>query len=142
MPLPNKSQVNLIIDILCEFLLDCYILWDMKLLILIKMILAAKKVCNVLEVDLLYFCYSENDLLIEYVKRKIFVLCKDNEMMNRYLANKQQQPLRPDLTLQLSSEFEKRNAYERQIVKISQSDKNPSVKANVSSNDERKGFKI
>lgn len=81
MTLPNRSQLNLIIDILLEFCLDCYILWNKKKLIIFKLFIAAKKILYILDINLLDYFFDKNALLIEYVERKLFALRKDNNMM-------------------------------------------------------------
>ena len=85
MQFPNKIQLNLIFDIVLDLLLDCYILRNMKLLFLIKLGLAIKKILHIYDVNLLNYLSSESYFLIEYIERKCFTLREDNAMMKRYL---------------------------------------------------------
>lgn len=55
MHFPNKNKLNLIFDIILDFLIECYILWNMKLLLMIKLGLAIKKILNVYDVNFLNY---------------------------------------------------------------------------------------
>ena len=116
---PNNSQLNLILDIVLHFLVECYILWKMKVVLMIRLGITIKKILNVYGINLLDYLFSENSLLIQYAESKIFTLRKENEMMNQYLVNKDElKLLRPNLTLEFSNEFEERNKFEGEVVKI------------------------
>ena len=119
MKFPNNSQLNLILDIVLNFLVECYILWKMKVVLMIKLGIAIKKILNAYGINLLDYLSSENYLLIQYAENKIFTLRKENKMMNQYLVNKDElKLLRPNLTLEFSNEFEDRNKSEGELVKI------------------------
>ena len=119
MKFPNNSQLNLILDIVLNFLVECYILWKMKVVLMIRLGIAIKKILNVYGINLLDYLSSGNSLLIQYAENKIFTLRKENEMMNQYLVNKDElKLLRPNLTLEFSNEFEERNKFEGEVVKI------------------------
>ena len=91
----------------------------MKILLMIKLGLAIKKILNVYDFNLLDYLSNGNALLMEYAERKILALRKDNAMMKQYLDKKDElKLLRPNLTLELSNQFEDRNKYESEIVKI------------------------
>ena len=47
MQFANIKQLNLILDIVLDFVMDCYILWNMKILLMIKLCIAIKKILNV-----------------------------------------------------------------------------------------------
>ena len=84
----NKKQLNLILDIVLDFVLDCYILWNMKIQLMIKLGIAIKKILNIYGVNLLDFLFTKNDLLKEYAESKLFALRKDNVMMKNTLIKK------------------------------------------------------
>ena len=91
----------------------------MKIVLMIKFGLAIKKISNVYGINFLDYLSSRNPLLIEYAENKIFAMRKDNTMMKKYLANKDDlETLRPNLILELFKVFEKRNKYKGQFVKI------------------------
>ena len=91
----------------------------MKILLMIKLGLAIKKILNIYGFNLLDYLSNGNALLMEYAERKILALRKDNAMMKKYLDKKDElKLLRPNLTLELSNQFEDRNKYESEIVKI------------------------
>ncbi len=119
MKFPNKGQLNLILDIVLDLIVECYILANMKILLIIKLGLAIKKILNVYGFNLLDYLSNENALLIEYAETKLFVLRKDNEMMKKYL-DKKDELLSPNLTLELSNEFEDRNKCKGEIAKIAE----------------------
>lgn len=83
----------------------------MKILLMIKLGLAIKKILNVYGFNLLDYLSSGNVLLMEYAEGKLYALRKDNEMMKKYLDNKADL----DLTLKLSDEFKCKNEYERKF---------------------------
>ena len=115
----NNRELNIILDIVLDLIVECYILWNMKILLMIKLGLAIKKILNIYGFNLLDYLSNENALLMEYAERKILVLRKDNAMMKKYLDKKDElKLLRPNLTLELSNEFEDRNKYEGEIAKI------------------------
>ena len=115
----NNSELNIILDIVLDLIVECYILWNMKILLMIKLGLAIKKILNIYGFNLLDYLSNENALLMEYAERKILALRKDNAMMKQYLDKKDElKLLRPNLTLELSNEFEDRNKYEGEIAKI------------------------
>ena len=115
----NNRELNIILDIVLDLIVECYILWNMKILLMIKLGLAIKKILNVYGFNLLDYLSNGNALLMEYAERKILALRKDNAMMKKYLDKKDElKLLRPNLTLELSNEFEDRNKYEGEIAKI------------------------
>ena len=115
----NNRELNIILDIVLDLIVECYILWNMKILLMIKLGLAIKKILNIYGFNLLDYLSNGNALLMEYAERKILVLRKDNAMMKKYLDKKDElKLLRPNLTLELSNQFEDRNKYESEIVKI------------------------
>ena len=115
----NNRELNIILDIVLDLIVECYILWNMKILLMIKLGLAIKKILNVYGFNLLDYLSNGNALLMEYAERKLFALRKDNAMMKQYLDKKDElKLLRPNLTLELSNEFEDRNKYEGEIAKI------------------------
>lgn len=115
----NNRELNIILDIVLDLIVECYILWNMKILLMIKLGLAIKKILNIYGFNLLDYLSNENALLMEYAERKILALRKDNAMMKKYLdKNDELKLLRPNLTLELSNEFEDRNKYEGEIAKI------------------------
>jgi hypothetical protein len=115
----NNRELNIILDIVLDLIVECYILWNMKILLMIKLGLAIKKILNIYGFNLLDYLSNGNALLMEYAERKILVLRKDNAMMKKYLDKKDElKLLRPNLTLELSNEFEDRNKYEGEIAKI------------------------
>lgn len=115
----NNRELNIILDIVLDLIVECYILWNMKILLMIKLGLAIKKILNVYGFNLLDYLSNENALLMEYAERKILALRKDNAMMKQYLDKKDElKLLRPNLTIELSNEFEDRNKYEGEIAKI------------------------
>ena len=115
----NNRELNIILDIVLDLIVECYILWNMKILLMIKLGLAIKKILNIYGFNLLDYLSNENALLMEYAERKILALRKDNAMMKKYLDKKDElKLLRPNLTLELSNEFEDRNKYEGEIAKI------------------------
>ena len=119
MKFPNNRELNLILDIVLDLIVECYILWNMKILLMIKLGLAIKKIFNIYGFNLLDYLSNGNALLMEYAERKILALRKDNAMMKKYLDKKDElKLLRPNLTLELSNEFEDRNKYEGEIAKI------------------------
>jgi hypothetical protein len=119
MKFPNNRELNLILDIVLDLIVECYILWNMKILLMIKLGLAIKKILNIYGFNLLDYLSNGNALLMEYAERKILALRKDNAMMKKYLDKKDElKLLRPKLTLELSNEFEDRNKYEGEIAKI------------------------
>lgn len=119
MKFPNNRELNIILDIVLDLIVECYILWNMKILLMIKLGLAIKKILNIYGFNLLDYLSNENALLMEYAERKILALRKDNAMMKQYLDKKDElKLLRPNLTLELSNEFEDRNKYEGEIAKI------------------------
>jgi hypothetical protein len=115
----NNRELNIILDIVLDLIVECYILWNMKILLMIKLGLAIKKILNIYGFNLLDYLSNGNALLMEYAERKILALRKDNAMMKKYLDKKDElKLLRPNLTLELSNQFEDRNKYESEIVKI------------------------
>ena len=115
----NNRELNIILDIVLDLIIECYILWNMKILLMIKLGLAIKKILNIYGFNLLDYLSNGNALLMEYAERKILALRKDNAMMKKYLDKKDElKLLRPNLTLELSNEFEDRNKYEGEIAKI------------------------
>ena len=115
----NNRELNIILDIVLDLIVECYILWNMKILLMIKLGLAIKKILNIYGFNLLDYLSNENALLMEYAERKILALRKDNAMMKQYLDKKDElKLLRPNLTIELSNEFEDRNKYEGEIAKI------------------------
>ena len=115
----NNRELNIILDIVLDLIVECYILWNMKILLMIKLGLAIKKILNIYGFNLLDYLSNGNALLMEYAERKILALRKDNAMMKQYLDKKDElKLLRPNLTLELSNQFEDRNKYESEIVKI------------------------
>ena len=91
----------------------------MKIVLMIKLGIAFKKILNVYGINLLDYLSSGNSLLIQYAENKILTLRKDNEMMKQYLVNQDElKLLRPNLTLEFSNEFEDRNKYEGECTKI------------------------
>jgi len=119
MHFPNKNQLNLIFDIILDFLIECYILWNMKLLLMIKLGLAIKKILNVYDVNFLNYLSKENSLVIEYVEQKLVVMRKDNAAMKLYLEKKDNlETFSPNLLLLLSQEFKEKSKYEGEFAKI------------------------
>ena len=115
----NNRELNIILDIVLDLIVECYILWNMKILLMIKLGLAIKKILNIYGFNLLDYLSNGNALLMEYAERKILALRKDNAMMKQYLDKKDElKLLRPNLTLELSNQFEDRNKYEGEIAKI------------------------
>lgn len=115
----NNRELNIILDIVLDLIVECYILWNMKILLMIKLGLAIKKILNIYGFNLLDYLSNGNALLMEYAERKILALRKDNAMMKQYLDKKDElKLLRPNLTIELSNEFEDRNKYEGEIAKI------------------------
>ena len=115
----NNRELNIILDIVLDLIVECYIQWNMKILLMIKLGLAIKKILNIYGFNLLDYLSNENALLMEYAERKILALRKDNAMMKQYLDKKDElKLLRPNLTIELSNEFEDRNKYEGEIAKI------------------------
>lgn len=115
----NNRELNIILDIVLDLIVECYILWNMKILLMIKLGLAIKKILNIYGFNLLDYLSNGNALLMEYAERKILALRKDNAMMKKYLDKKDElKLLRPNLTIELSNEFEDRNKYEGEIAKI------------------------
>ena len=115
----NNRELNIILDIVLDLIVECYILWNIKILLMIKLGLAIKKILNIYGFNLLDYLSNENALLMEYAERKILALRKDNAMMKQYLDKKDElKLLRPNLTIELSNEFEDRNKYEGEIAKI------------------------
>lgn len=115
----NNRELNIILDIVLDLIVECYILWNMKILLMIKLGLAIKKILNIYGFNLLDYLSNENALLMEYAERKILALRKDNAMMKKYLDKKDElKLLRLNLTLELSNEFGERNKYEGEIAKI------------------------
>lgn len=127
MKFPNNSQLNLILDIVLDLIVECYILWNMKILLMIKLGLAIKKILNVYGFNLLDYLSSGNALLMEYAERKLYALRKDNAMMKKYLDNKADL----DLPIKLSKEFTIKNEYEIEFAKRFKSHKKESEKENI-----------
>ena len=127
MKFPNNSQLNLILDIVLDLIVECYILWNMKILLMIKLGLAIKKILNVYGFNLLDYLSSGNVLLMEYAEGKLYALRKDNEMMKKYLDNKADL----DLPVKLSKEFTIKNEYEIEFAKRFKSHKKESEKENI-----------
>ena len=127
MKFPNNSQLNLILDIVLDLIVECYILWNMKILLMIKLGLAIKKILNVYGFNLLDYLSSGNALLMEYAERKLYALRKDNAMMKKYLDNKADL----DLPIKLSKEFTIKNEYEIEFTKRFKSHKKESEKENI-----------
>ena len=99
MKFPNNRELNLILDIVLDLIVECYILWNMKILLMIKLGLAIKKILNIYGFNLLDYLSNGNALLMEYAERKILALRKDNAMMKKYLDKKDElKLLRPNLT--------------------------------------------
>lgn len=139
MPLPNTTKLNLILDLLLDFLLESYILWDMKILVVLKLCLTVKKILYVLDVNLLDCLCNQNYLLIEFLETKLFALKKDNKMMKQYLENKDYlQSLRPRLIFNFSQEIKKRDECKEEIMT---NDSNPKKEANDKNYDESEGLK-
>ena len=133
MPLPNKRQLKLIFYIVLGFLLDCYIFWNMKnlLLLMFKLVSAINQILSVYGVNLLEYLSDKSALLIEFIKRKLFSPMKDNAMMKRYLDNRDYFiPFRPNLILELSNELEIRKKYEGEIGKIAENHREQNEKEN------------
>ena len=126
--------------------MDCYILWDMKKLILFKFLIAAKKILIILNVNPLGCCTNEKTVLIKYVERKIFALEEDNRMMGLYLKNQKNLELSsPKLTYKLFNGFKIRNRCEEEIEEIAGNIKNISKESgqeNAIDNSEIKLLKI
>ena len=142
MPLPNTTKLNLILDLLLDFLLESYILWDMKILVVLKLCLTVKKILYVLDVNLLDCLCNQNYLLIKYFETKLFALKKDNKMMKQYLENKDYlQSLRPRLIFNVSQEIKKRDEYKISLEEIMTNDSNPKKEANDKNYDESEGLK-
>ena len=113
MKFPNNSQLNLILIIVLELIVECYILSNMKIVLIIKLGLAIIKILSVYGFNLLDYLSNENTLVMEYLERKLFEM---------YLDKKDElQALRPDLIFELSNEFEERNNYKDKIAKIARS---------------------
>ena len=113
MKFPNNSQLNLIVIIVLELIVECYILSNMKIVLIIKLGLAIIKILSVYGFNLLDYLSNENTLVMEYLERKLFEM---------YLDKKDElQALRPDLIFELSNEFEERNNYKDKIAKIARS---------------------
>ena len=127
MKFPNNSQLNLTLDIILDLMVECYILWNVKILLFIKLAITIKKILNVYSFNLLDYLSSGNVLLMEYSESKLFALRKENAMMKKYLKNK---TLRPKMILELSQEFEDNNDYKREFAKIAKSYKKESEKEN------------
>jgi len=127
MKFPNNSQLNLTLDIILDLMVECYILWNVKILLFIKLAITIKKILNVYSFNLLDYLSSGNVLLMEYAESKLFALRKENAMMKKYLKNK---TLRPKMILELSQEFEDNNDYKRGFAKIAKSYKKESEKEN------------
>ena len=107
MKFPNNSQLNLILIIVLELIVECYILSNMKIVLIIKLGLAIIKILSVYGFNLLDYLSNENTLVMEYLERKLFEMRKDNAMLRTYLDKKDElQALRPDLIFELSNEFE------------------------------------
>lgn len=122
MKFPNNSQLNLILIIVLELIVECYILSNMKIVLIIKLGLAIIKILSVYGFNLLDYLSNENTLVMEYLERKLFEMRKDNAMLRTYLDKKDElQALRPDLIFELSNEFEERNNYKDKIAKIARS---------------------
>ena len=91
----------------------------MKVVLMIRLGIAIKKILNVYGINLLDYLSSGNSLLIQYAENKIFTLRKENKMMKQYLVKKDElNLLRPDLDFEFSNEFEERNKFEGEVVKI------------------------
>ena len=118
MQFANIKQLNLILDIVLDFVMDCYILWNMKILLMIKLCIAIKKILNVYGINLLDFLFTKNALIIEYAEIKLFALRKDNDMMKKYIDKNNLKLLKSNLAEDLASPFEKRIKYEEQLAKI------------------------
>ena len=118
MQFANIKQLNLILDIVLDFVMDCYILWNMKILLMIKLCIAIKKILNVYGINLLDFLFTKNALIIEYAESKLFALRKDNAMMKKYLDKNNLELLKPNLAVDLASAFEKRIKHEEQLATI------------------------
>ena len=118
MQFANIKQLNLILDIVLDFVMDCYILWNMKKLLMIKLCIAIKKISNVYGINLLDFLFTKNALIIEYAEIKLFALRKDNEMMKKYLDKNNLELLKSNLIVKLAKAFEKRIKFEEQLAKI------------------------
>ena len=118
MQFANIKQLNLILDIVLDFVMDCYILWNMKILLMIKLCIAIKKILNVYGINLLDFLFTKNALIIEYAEIKLFALRKDNDMMKKYIDKNNLKLLKSNLAEDLASAFEKRIKYEEQLAKI------------------------
>ena len=120
---PNKNQFNLIIDIVLDLLLECYILWNVKKLLVIKVCITIKKILYVFRVDLLDYLFSENCLLIDFAKQKTFELIEDNKMIKLFLTKKKDiEASRNNLASGFYKEYRKRKEYHLEFKKIS--DKN------------------
>ena len=105
----TNSQLNLILIIVLELIVECYILSNMKIVLIIKLGLAIIKILSVYGFNLLDYLSNENTLVMEYLERKLFEMRKDNAMLRTYLDKKDElQALRPDLIFELSNEFEER----------------------------------
>ena len=129
MKFPNNRQLNLILDIILDLIVECYILWNMKILLMIQLAITVKKILNVYGFNLLVYLFSGNAFLIQYAESKLFELRKDNAMMKKYLKNKDYlETLRPKMILELSQEFEDKNENIREFAK---SNKKESKKENV-----------
>ena len=127
--LPNKSQLNLILDIVLDFLLDCYIFWSMRILLMFKLGITIKKILNVYGVNLLVYLSNENAFLIEYAESKIFTLRKENAIMKRCLKKEDNlKSLRPNLIFEFFDIFEKRNIYEEQFAKMAKNHRENEIK--------------
>lgn len=119
MKFPNNSQLNLILIIVLELIVECYILSNMKIVLIIKLGLAITEILDVYGFNLLDYLSNENTLVMEYLERKLFGMRKDNAMLKTYLDKKDElQALRHNLILDLSKEFRYRKIYEDEIAKI------------------------
>ena len=138
----NATQLNIILDIVLEFIVDCIILCNMKILLLYKAPLTIKKICSALDINPFeYFPFKKN-FHVGYLQRKLCALRKDNQMMKLYLDNKEElRPLSPQLDLKISHEFEDRNTYEDQLKKISENESKQSEKEKANIIDENKELK-
>ena len=138
----NATQLNIILDIVLEFIVDCIILRNMKILLLYKAPLTIKKICSALDINPFeYFPFKKN-FHVGYLQRKLCALRKDNQMMKLYLDNKEElTPLNPQLDLKLSHEFKDRNALEDQFKEISEKEGQQSEKENLNIIDENKELK-
>lgn len=139
----NETQLNLILDIILEFVVDCVILWEIKMYILYKASLTIKKILSVLDINPFEYFFSRDILIKGYLKRKICALRKDNQMMKYYLDNKEDiAPLDSKLEFENTHEFNERNTNEDEFKKISEKkelSKKKSKAITTSENKELKG---